>query len=92
MVVAGAEMRVGCSRVAVRVRLAAQQQRELRVRLQAEHAVDDLRARPAPAARAQLMLASSSKRASSSTTTVTSLPRRAASISASISTELAPVR
>ena len=38
------------------------------------------------------MFASSSKRAISSTTTVTSLPRRAASISASISTELTPVR
>ncbi len=38
------------------------------------------------------MFASSSKRAISSTTTVTSLPRRAASISASISSELTPVR
>ena len=57
------------------------------MRLQAEHAVDDLRARAARAVSAQLMFASSSKRAISSTTTVTSLPRRAASISASISTE-----
>ena len=38
------------------------------------------------------MLVSSSKRAISSTTTVTSLPQRAASTSASISTELTPVR
>ena len=41
---------------------------------------------------AQSMFASSSKRAYSSTTTVTSLPRRAASSSASISTESTPVR
>ena len=46
VVVAGAQMRVGDEpRAARRVALAPQQQRELRVRLQAEHAVDDLRAR-----------------------------------------------
>ena len=38
------------------------------------------------------MLVSSSKRAMSSTITVTSLPRRAAATSASISVELTPVR
>ncbi len=41
---------------------------------------------------AQLMFASSSNRAFSSTTTVTSLPLRAAVISASMSTESVPVR
>ena len=41
---------------------------------------------------AQLMLASSSKRAFSSTTAITSLPRRAASISRSISGDSLPVR
>ena len=44
VVVAGAEVRIRTSRTALRVALAADEQRELRVRLQAEHAVDDLRA------------------------------------------------
>ena len=45
VVVAGAQVRVGHEpRAAARVALAADQQRELRVRLQPEHAVDDLRA------------------------------------------------
>lgn len=43
-------------------------------------------------ASAQLMLASSSKRAFSSTTAITSLPRRTASRSSSISSESEPVR
>ena len=52
MVVAGAEMRVRLqAERPARVLLAAQQQRELGVRLQSEHAVDDLRARLLAAAR-----------------------------------------
>ena len=52
MVVAGAQMRVRTQpRPALGVALAAQQQRELGVRLEAEHAVDDLRARAARASR-----------------------------------------